>query len=82
MGEAARRREGGEGARGALARLKAGVGCDDASRVRTVSCPICNADVPMDGDEREGDVVYCAYCEAPLKVGSRGATEIELEEDF
>jgi hypothetical protein len=70
------------GALEALVRLKGGVGCDDAYRVRTVSCPICNADVPMDGDEREGDVVYCAYCEAPLKVGSRGATEIELEEDF
>ena len=30
----------------------------------------------MSGDERPGDVVYCAYCSAPLKV-----TKFSLEED-
>jgi hypothetical protein len=30
----------------------------------------------MSGDERAGDVVYCAYCNAPLKV-----TKFSLEED-
>jgi len=37
----------------------------------------------MDGDERRGDTVYCAYCKAPLKV-AKGSTdeEIDLEEDF
>ena len=44
--------------------------------MRDGSCPICNADVPMSGDERPGDVVYCAYCQAPLKV-----TKLSLEED-
>jgi hypothetical protein len=52
--------------------------------VKEASCPICNADVPMDGDERQGDTVYCAYCKAPLKVGDAkdDSDELELEEDF
>jgi hypothetical protein len=38
----------------------------------------------MDGDERQGDTVYCAYCKAPLKLGASNGDddEIELEEDF
>ena len=37
----------------------------------------------MDGDERQGDEVYCAYCKAPLKVAKLGDDEdAELEEDF
>lgn len=51
--------------------------------MKEASCPICNADVPMDGDERQGDTVYCAYCKAPLKVGEKGGDDdLELEEDF
>ena len=49
-----------------------------------LSCPICNADVPMSGDEKRGDEVFCTYCGAPLTVkGSReDEAELELEEDF
>jgi hypothetical protein len=37
----------------------------------------------MDGDERQGDTVYCAYCKAPLKVAASGEDEdVNLEEDF
>lgn len=37
----------------------------------------------MDGDERPGDAVYCAYCKAPLKLAKSGEDEdVELEEDF
>ena len=37
----------------------------------------------MDGDERRGDAVYCAYCKAPLKVEKLGEDEeTELAEDF
>jgi hypothetical protein len=51
--------------------------------VREASCPVCNADVPLDGDERQGDAVYCAYCKAPLKIGKLGEDDdAELEEDF
>ena len=47
-------------------------------------CPICDADVPMSGDERTGDVVYCAYCEAPLrlaKLSSEDEPHLTEEED-
>ena len=49
-----------------------------------LSCPICNADVPMSGDEQRGDEVFCTYCGAPLTVkGSKeDESELELEEDF
>ncbi len=49
-----------------------------------LSCPICNADVPMSGDEKQGDEIFCAYCKAPLTIkGSReDSSEMELEEDF
>jgi DNA-directed RNA polymerase subunit RPC12/RpoP len=48
------------------------------------SCPICNADVPMSGDEQRGDEVFCTYCGAPLTVKTKGEdeSELELEEDF
>jgi hypothetical protein len=36
----------------------------------------------MSGDERTGDVVYCAYCEAPLRLAKLGAgEEPQLTED-
>jgi hypothetical protein len=49
-----------------------------------LSCPICNADVPMTGDEKPGEEVFCAYCKAPLTLkGAKGdPSEMELEEDF
>ena len=38
----------------------------------------------MDGDERQGDAVYCAYCKAPLKVLKLAEEDedAELAEDF
>jgi hypothetical protein len=52
--------------------------------VSELSCPICNADVPLAGDERLGDEVFCTYCKAPLTLKGRGddPSEMELEEDF
>ena len=31
-------------------------------------CPICSADVPLDGDEKTGQTIYCAYCSSSLRV--------------
>jgi len=48
-----------------------------------LSCPICQADVPLTGDEKRGDEVYCTYCRAPLRIaGGDDADELELEEDL
>jgi hypothetical protein len=52
--------------------------------VRDGICPICDADVPMSSDERTGDVVYCTYCEAPLrfvKLGEGDEPQLIEEED-
>jgi hypothetical protein len=36
----------------------------------------------MSGDERTGDVVYCTYCEAPLRLAKlNGDEQPELAED-
>ena len=32
------------------------------------SCPYCEADIPLDGDEKSGDEIYCSYCEMRLKL--------------
>ncbi len=48
-----------------------------------LSCPVCNADVPMNGDEKAGSEVFCTFCGAPLTLaGSLADEDVELEEDF
>lgn len=51
---------------------------------KDLACPICDADVPIAGDERNGEEVYCAYCRAPLtiKKSDSDEDEMELEDDF
>lgn len=31
-------------------------------------CPICEAEIPLDGDEKPGDLVLCSYCKMTLKM--------------
>lgn len=53
---------------------------------RCISCPICDADIELAGDERTGEQIYCAYCGAPFTLTylppSEGETGFEVEEDF
>jgi hypothetical protein len=50
---------------------------------REHSCPICNADFPLNGDEVAGDEVYCSYCGAPCRLTAAADDEAcEVEEDF
>jgi hypothetical protein len=35
---------------------------------RDTTCPYCEAEIPLEGDEREGEEVYCSYCQMPLKL--------------
>jgi hypothetical protein len=47
------------------------------------TCPICNADIPLAGDERAGEEVFCTVCGAPCVLRSGGDDEgLEAEEDF
>jgi hypothetical protein len=44
-------------------------------------CPVCEADIPLDGDERPGDLIYCSYCKMTFKMMKKKDNWI-LEEDF
>jgi len=47
-----------------------------------LSCPICQADLPLDGDEKPGDEVICSYCGAPSRIlGKPDDEEWEAEEE-
>jgi uncharacterized Zn-finger protein len=51
--------------------------------VKELSCPICSADFPLNGDEKKGDQVFCSYCSAPFRITQNAtAPDPELEEDF
>jgi predicted amidophosphoribosyltransferase len=45
-------------------------------------CPVCHADIPLGGDERVGDEVFCNYCGAPCVIITKKGEEWDLEEDF
>lgn len=48
-----------------------------------LECPVCSADFPLTGDERRGEEVFCAYCNAPFRMTKdAGSEDCELEDDF
>ena len=46
-----------------------------------LECPICDADIPMDGDERTGDFVLCSFCNVTFKL-IKAKDKWILVEDF
>jgi hypothetical protein len=53
-----------------------------AMGTRDLSCPICQADLPLDGDEKAGDEVICSYCGAPSRIITGKKDEgLEAEEE-
>ena len=59
----------------------------DRMRVPSLSlaCPVCQADLPLAGDERPGDEVTCACCGAPCRITGRpdgDPKDWDAEEDF
>jgi hypothetical protein len=49
--------------------------------INDVVCPICEAEIPLDGDERSGDLVLCSYCNMTFKMLKK-KDEWALVEDF
>jgi len=48
-----------------------------------LKCPVCGADVPIAGDEKKGEEVFCTYCSAPCRLtASPSSEDCELEEDY
>jgi len=58
---------------------RAGMGSSAARRApiprhmppREPSCPLCDADLVLAGDERSGDRVFCSYCGVPVVLTAR-----------
>ncbi len=48
---------------------------------REVICPFCEAEIPLDGDEKEGEDVYCSYCHMKLRLEKRGEKMEAVEEE-
>ena len=56
-----------------------------ATSIPDLSCPICNADLPLAGDEQLGENVYCSYCGAPSTLVGRDKNDPltwDVEEDI
>ncbi len=47
-----------------------------------LTCPMCDVEVPMAGDEKVGEQVYCPYCQTPLALRKKKTDELYLEEDY
>lgn len=50
--------------------------------MKSYKCPICDADLTLDGDERPGEPIYCSYCNSTIKVyGIKGSDDLKLVDD-
>ena len=52
------------------------------SSVGYLSCPTCDVEIPLAGDEKVGEHVYCPYCKTPLALRKTKEDDLYLEEDF
>ncbi len=45
-------------------------------------CPVCDADLTLDGDEKPGNTVYCSFCNSTIKVyGTKGSDNLKFIDD-
>jgi hypothetical protein len=50
---------------------------------KEVICPTCSADLPLGGDELNGDEIYCTVCGATSVLeGNYGGDELDVEDDI
>ena len=45
-----------------------------------LECPYCDADIPLDGDEKSGDLVVCSYCNMTLKLLKKKGEWVPVED--
>lgn len=48
---------------------------------RETICPYCEAEIPLDGDEKRGDEIFCSYCEMRLKLERINGNLEAIEEE-
>ena len=50
--------------------------------MKDYKCPVCDAELILDGDERAGDTVYCSFCSSTIKVySSKASDDLKLVDD-
>ena len=52
--------------------------------ISELECPVCTADIPLNGDEKKRDEILCVFCASPLRLTEDVESEatVEFEEDF
>jgi hypothetical protein len=50
--------------------------------IKDLSCPVCNADLPLTGDERAGDEIFCTYCGAPCRLARRPKKQADQQDEY
>ena len=64
--------------------LKGGLAASDLEGMkRELTCPVCQADLMLSGDEPAGEEIFCTFCSAPCRLTAPAASDdCEAEEDF
>ncbi len=47
-----------------------------------LDCPVCDAAIPLDNNEKPGDLVQCSYCKETFKVMRSKERGLFLIEEF
>ena len=71
------------GAGGAGSSAPCGAPIHSGMAQQELTCPICQADMPLGGDEKPGDEFFCSCCGAPGIIAKKEKSDdLEVEEDF
>jgi hypothetical protein len=46
-----------------------------------LQCPVCDADIPLEGDEKTGDLLLCSFCKVTFKM-VKSKDKWILEDEF
>ena len=55
---------------------------DQKGKTVYIDCPMCDAEVPLSGDEKIGEQMYCPFCQVPLILRKKKTDELFFVEDF
>ena len=52
----------------------------ESIKAKEMECPVCEADIPLEGDEKSGDIILCSYCHLTFKLIKKKGDWILTEE--
>jgi len=55
--------------------------------MRIITCPVCDAEVSLDEDDKPGTTIFCGYCKCELRlvlqiIGDKEKIIAEYEEEY